>query len=159
VRSAVPSRSVGFLPGKEQEKNQIFEQPYQALCTELFDRGDAYQILKTRDNIRFITTSYVRGMTFRDSIIVIDECQNMSFSELDTILTRVGENCRIIFCGDFRQSDLRFEDERSGLHDFMKIIHTLNNFEFVEFTEDDILRSDVVKDYIIAREKLGIHAY
>jgi len=156
VRSAVPSRSVGFLPGKEQEKNQIFEQPYQALCTELFDRGDAYQILKTRDNIRFITTSYVRGMTFRDSIIVIDECQNLSYHELYSIMTRIGDNCRVIFCGDFHQSDLTSDREKEGIHTFMEVVSRMDEFKFVEFGVDDVLRSGVVKSFLLTQEEMGI---
>jgi len=158
IRSAVPTRDIGFLPGKESEKTEVFEQPYKAICEEMFGRGDAYQILKTRDNLRFVTTSYVRGMTFRDSVIIIDECQNLSFHELDSIVTRIGNNCRVIFCGDFRQSDLKSREEKNGLHNFMQIIKRLDNFKFIEFDEEDILRSDIVRDYIIAREQLGLTA-
>ena len=107
IRSAVPTRDIGFLPGTEKEKSSVYEEPYYDISIDLFARGDAYQILKTKRLVHFMTTSYIRGITLRDAVILIDECQNMSFHELDSIITRVGENCRVIFCGDFSQSDLK----------------------------------------------------
>ena len=106
IRSAVPTRDIGFLPGTEKEKSSVYEEPYRDISIDLFSRGDAYQILKTKGLVHFMTTSYIRGITLRDAVILIDECQNMTFHELDSIITRVGENCRVIFCGDFKQSDL-----------------------------------------------------
>jgi predicted ribonuclease YlaK len=155
IRSAVPTRTTGFLPGKETEKNSIYEQPYKALCSEIFDRGDAYDILKHRGNINFITTSYIRGSTLRDTIIIVDECQNLNYHELDSVITRVGENCRVIFCGDFRQTDFTTDREKKGIVKFTKIIKKICGFEHIEFEENDILRSGIVKDYIIEREKLN----
>lgn len=158
VRSTVSTRDQGFLPGSLKEKAKVFEAPYVPICTKFFGRGDAYEILKGKGVIEFITTSYLRGETFDNCILLVDEMQNMSFQECDTVMTRVGENCRILFCGDVKQDDLTSErkKEMSGLRDFMKIIHRMNEFEFVEFEVEDIVRSKLVKSYIIERDKLGL---
>lgn len=158
VRSTVPSRDMGFLPGNQKEKMKVYEQPYYAIATELYDRGDAYDVLKQKNIVEFISTSFVRGTTLSNCFVIVDECQNMSDMELHSIITRAGENARFIFCGDFRQDDLSSErkKEKSGVIDFMKIIKRMNMFEFVDFKPEDIVRSDLVKQYIIAREKLGI---
>ena len=152
MRSAVPTRDIGFLPGNEKEKSAIYEEPYKDICIELFQRGDAYEILKTKGLVNFMTTSFIRGITLRDAVIIVDECQNMSFHELDSIITRVGENCRIIFCGDFRQSDLN----KNGLKDFVRIIKAMDQFDLVDFEIKDIVRSGFVKDYITAKTDLGL---
>lgn len=156
IRSVVPTRDIGFLPGRESEKIGVYEDPYRCICNELFERGDAYDILKHKGLVRFMSTSFVRGLTLRDTIVIVDEVNNMTFHELDSLITRMGENCRIIFCGDFRQSDLKKGEERSGLMDFMKVIDRVDGFTHVEFTRDDIVRSKLVKDYIIAREELAL---
>ena len=148
IRSAVPTRDIGFLPGTEKEKSSVYEEPYRDISIDLFSRGDAYQILKTKGLVHFMTTSYIRGITLRDAVILIDECQNMTFHELDSIITRVGENCRVIFCGDFKQSDLK----QNGMDEFLDILHSMKRFDFIEFGVEDIVRSGFVKDYIIARE-------
>ena len=148
IRSAVPTRDIGFLPGTEKEKSSVYEEPYYDIAIDLFERGDAYQILKTKRLVHFMTTSYIRGITLRDAIILIDECQNMSFHELDSIITRVGENCRVIFCGDFSQSDLK----QNGMKEFFEILASMNRFDFIEFGVEDIVRSGFVKEYIIAKE-------
>lgn len=155
LRSIVPARDGGFLPGKIEEKAAIYEIPYYGLCAELTGHKTAYEKMKREGLIEFSTTSYLRGLTFHNNVIIVDECQNMSFSELDTIMTRVGEGCRVIFCGDFRQSDLIRDDERKGLHKFMGIVKKMKSFESIEFTEQDILRSGLVKEYIMARD---VHA-
>lgn len=147
IRSAVPTRDIGFLPGSEKEKSKIYEVPYYNICNELFGRGDAYEILKNKGIIEFMTTSYLRGLTLNDSVIIVDETQNMSFHELDSIITRVGKNCRIIFCGDFMQSDLK----QNGLSDFVEILKSMECFDFIEFGVNDIVRSDFVKDYLIQK--------
>ena len=148
IRSAVPTRDIGFLPGTEKEKSSVYEEPYYDISIDLFERGDAYQILKTKRLVHFMTTSYIRGITLRDAVILIDECQNMSFHELDSIITRVGENCRVIFCGDFSQSDLK----QNGMREFFEILASMNRFDFIEFGVEDIVRSGFVKEYIIAKE-------
>jgi len=152
IRSAVPTRDIGFLPGNEKEKASVYEEPYKEIALELFQRGDAYEILKTKGLVHFMTTSFVRGITLKDAVIMIDECQNMSFHELDSIITRVGTNCRVIFCGDFRQSDLK----TNGLESFMEILKNMGSFEFIDFEIKDIVRSEFVKDYIIAKTELGL---
>ena len=152
IRSAVPTRDIGFLPGTEKEKASVYEDPYKNIAVELFQRGDAYEILKTKALVHFMTTSYIRGITLKNAVIIIDECQNMSFHELDSIITRVGNNCRVIFCGDFRQSDLK----TNGLESFMEILKNMGAFEFIDFEIKDIVRSEFVKEYIIAKTELGL---
>lgn len=152
IRSAVPTRDIGFLPGTEKEKSAVYEEPYKDICIELFDRGDAYEILKNKNLVQFMTTSFIRGITLRDSVVIVDECQNMSFHELDSIITRIGEGSRIIFCGDFRQSDLG----KNGLHEFIRIIKAMDRFDLIDFQISDIVRSGFVKDYIIAKTELGL---
>jgi phosphate starvation-inducible PhoH-like protein len=153
VRSAVPTREMGFLPGTEDEKSKVYEAPYVSIMQELFSRGDnPYGQLKQKGVINFLTTSYIRGTTFNDSVIIVDECQNMTFHELDSIITRVGKNCRIIFCGDFFQSDLK----NSGLKDFIEIIKDMYEFDFIEFGISDIVRSDFVRSYLTEKYTKGI---
>jgi len=158
VRSVVPTRDMGFLPGNNKEKTKVYEAPYLAIFSELFGRGDAYEYLKQKNIVDFISTSFIRGTTLNDCIIVVDEIANMTLHELDSVITRVGKNCKIIFCGDFRQSDFTKEHEKNGLIDFMRIINKMKSFEFIDFTEQDIVRSAMVKEYIIAKDKLKIQA-
>jgi phosphate starvation-inducible PhoH-like protein len=152
IRSAVPTRDMGFLPGTEKEKASVYEEPYKDIANELFQRGDAYGIMKQKNLVEFMTTSFIRGITLRDAVIIIDECQNMSFHELDSIITRMGENCRVIFCGDFRQADLK----QNGMENFMQILKRMDLFDFIDFQVEDIVRSDFVKSYIIAKNELGL---
>lgn len=152
IRSAVPTRDIGFLPGNEKEKASVYEEPYKDICIELFQRGDAYEILKTKGLVHFMTTSFIRGVTLRNATIMIDECQNMSFHELDSIITRIGQGCRVIFCGDFRQADLT----KNGLQEFVRILKAMEEFDFVDFEIKDIVRSDFVKQYITAKTDLGL---
>ena len=153
VRSAVPTRDIGFLPGSLKEKTRTYELPYHAICGDLFGRDDAYDILKTKGICDMITTSFIRGMTLSDCIILVDEMQNMSWHELDSVMTRVGRNAKIIFCGDYRQSDLE-KKERNGLLQFLEILKKIDLFSMVEFNSEDIVRSGIVKQYIIEKEKL-----
>ena len=147
IRSAVPTRNIGFLPGDEKEKTKVYESPYVDIASELFDRADAYEILKKKGTVEFMTTSHIRGMTIRDSVIIVDECQNMSYHELDSIITRVGEGCRIFFCGDFYQADLK----DNGIKEFYSVLRSMEEFDFVHFTIDDIVRSGLVKSYLEAK--------
>jgi phosphate starvation-inducible protein PhoH len=157
VRSTVPTRDVGFMPGKLPEKVANYELPYHAICAELFNRGDAYDILKHRMQIEFPTTSFIRGMTMNDSIVIADEINNMTFHELDSVITRIGSNCKLIMCGDFRQSDLTKSAERAGLKSFMEILDAMGSFEYIEFGQDDIVRSEMVKEYIITKDRLQLN--
>ena len=152
IRSAVPTRDIGFLPGSEKEKASVYEEPYKDIAVELFQRGDSYEILKTKGLLHFMTTSYLRGITLKDAVIIVDECQNMSFHELDSIVTRVGTNCRIVFCGDFRQADLA----KNGLQEFIRVLKAMDQFDLIDFEIKDIVRSDFVKDYITAKTDLGL---
>ena len=156
VRSVVPTRDMGFLPGNQKEKMKVYEAPYYAICTELFDRSDAYEVLKQKNAVEFISTSFVRGITMNNCFVIVDEVNNMTFHELDSVITRIGKSCRVLFCGDFRQSDLTKDQEKNGLKDFMRVIDRLNDFVHVDFLEQDIVRSRLVKEYIIARQKLGL---
>ena len=156
IRSVVQARDMGFLPGNVREKSQVFEEPYKQICDDLFGRGDGYSILKMKGIIEFDTTSFLRGITFNNAIVIVDEMQNMSFGELDTIMTRLGDKSKVIFCGDFRQTDLNNERERAGLQKFINITKQLNAFSYVEYEKADIVRSPLVRDYIIKRTEAGI---
>lgn len=157
VRSVVPTREIGFLPGKESEKVQVYEAPYKSICTELFGRGDAWELLKQKGMVEFVSTSHIRGTTMDNTMVVVDECQNMNFHELDTIITRIGDNSSIIFSGDYRQSDLDKPWDQSGLTKFMTILNKIDSFKTVDFQFEDIVRSGLVRDYIIAKEQMEKH--
>lgn len=154
VRSAVPSREVGHLPGDLDEKMEIYRQPYIQICDILFGRKDAYQRLEEQGHIEFISTSFIRGMSFDDAIIIVDEMQNMTFEEIDTVMTRVGYRSKIIWCGDYRQTDLnKRKNDMTGILKFFDIAMHMGAFTRIEFTPDDIVRSSLVKDYILAKMK------
>jgi phosphate starvation-inducible protein PhoH len=153
VRSAVQSRDIGHLPGDVAEKLAIFQQPYKQICKALFEQTDAWDLLEEVGTIEFISTSFIRGQTFDDAIIIVDEMQNMNFEELDTVMTRVGNRSKIIWCGDYRQTDLRKGNDKSGILQFFEIAKYMTSFTKIEFQVDDIVRSDLVKEYIIAKTK------
>jgi len=151
VRSAVQSRDMGHLPGDVAEKMEIYEQPYRQICETLFGRRDAWSRLEEQGYISFISTSFIRGMSFDDAIIIVDEMQNMNYEEIDTVMTRVGYRSKIIWCGDYRQTDLRKSNDKTGILKFFDIAQHMKSFEKIEFTADDIVRSSLVKDYIMAK--------
>ena len=152
VRSAVQSREMGHLPGDVAEKMEIYQQPYQQICHTLFGRKDAYQRLEEQGYVEFISTSFIRGMSFDDAIIIVDEMQNLTFEEIDTVMTRVGYRSKIVWCGDYRQTDLnKKKNDMSGILKFFDIVMHMNAFTRIEFTADDIVRSSLVKDYILAK--------
>jgi phosphate starvation-inducible protein PhoH len=151
VRSAVQSREIGHLPGDVTEKMDIYQQPYRQICETLFGRKDAWDRLEEQGHIEFISTSFIRGMSFDDAIIIVDEMQNMNFEEIDTVMTRVGYRSKIIWCGDYRQTDLRKSNDKSGILKFFDVAMHMRSFTKVEFDADDIVRSSLVKDYIIAK--------
>ena len=155
MRSVVPTRNMGFLPGSIDEKIEVYESPYKSIFSELFSSADAYNMAWQKEIVEFTTTSYLRGETFNDSILVVDECQNMNMHELDSVITRLGDNSRIIFAGDFRQTDFRSDFEKNGILDFKSILSYMNMFDVIEFGIDDIVRSALVKDYIITKYELG----
>ena len=159
IRTAQSSKDIGFLPGTETQKLEVYEAPYKAICAELYHRDDAYDILKTKGIIEFHSTSYLRGTTINDAIILVDEVQNQRYVELRTVLTRTGDHSRIILCGDTKQDDLTSErfKEASGLKDMMKVFNFMGSMTTVQFEIDDIVRSGFVRDFIIAENKLGLY--
>ena len=162
VRSLVQTRSIGFMPGSETEKQGYFETPYRAMVKHMFqlpsevDFDMLYDNLKSQKTIKFYNTSFLRGLTFDDCVIIVDEFQNLNFHELSSIITRVGENCRIIFSGDAEQTDLISTNEKNGIHDFMRILQIMPSFDILEFGVDDICRSGLVKEFILAKRELGL---
>jgi phosphate starvation-inducible protein PhoH len=158
VRSAVQTREQGFMPGSKEQKEALYSVPYSDIVNDLFDRGDAYKILETKGMVQFMTSSFVRGLTFDNAIIIVDECQSMTYHELDTIITRVGESSKIIFCGDTKQDDLNISKNRadvSGLGDFLRVLNKVPSFKRITFTAEDIVRSGLVKEYILAKETVA----
>jgi len=156
VRSAVSTRDLGFLPGTIEEKAAAYEVPYAGMFHECLGRISSYQDLKDSGKLQFLTSSFVRGATWDNAIVVVDECQNMNWEELDGIITRLGVNSRIILCGDIdHQLDLK-RGEKSGFRDAIRVVSDMPVFSTIEFTVDDIVRSDFVKQWIIARIKAGL---
>jgi phosphate starvation-inducible PhoH-like protein len=156
MRSIVPTRDGGFLPGTIEEKREPFNLPYKFICNELFGEFGSYNKMLHSKQIKFESTSYIRGCTFDHSIILVDEMQNLNFHELDSVITRIGKDCRVIFCGDYMQSDFKFDDEKDGIIKFMKIVEQMRFFDVVKFGWEDIVRSDLVRDYIMTKEMLDI---
>lgn len=157
IRSAVPSRDIGYMPGSLKDKIKVYESPYEMICNNLFDNQAAYSQLKSKHIIDFQSTSFLRGLTFDNTIIIIDEVQNMTSMELHTILTRIGNNTRFIMCGDYRQDDLADKrTEQSGLKQTLQVLKLIPSVSIIEFGIKDIVRSGFVKQYIIARNELGM---
>ena len=162
VRSLVATREIGFLPGDHEDKSSLYQIPYKNMVKYMFqmpsdpDFEMLYGNLKSQETIKFWSTSFVRGTTLDNSIIIVDEFANLNFHELDSIITRVGENSRIVFCGDAEQSDLIKSNERNGIVDFMSILRKMPSFEIIEFDVDDIVRSGLCKEYLIAKHELGL---
>ena len=162
VRSLIPTREIGFLPGDEEDKAALYQVPYMNMVQFMFQMPNEQQFntlydrLKGQGSLFFLSTSFLRGLTFDNSIIIVDECQNLNFHELDTIITRIGQDSKIVFCGDFDQTDLVRQNERNGLHDFLRILGEMEEFNCLEFTIGDIGRSGFVRSYLINKIKLGI---
>ena len=154
VRSVVPTRDIGFLPGTKEEKEDVYTQPYISIAHELFEDKGAYEKLVTQGALQFLTTSYIRGTTLRNAIVLVDEMQNLNFHELDSVITRVGENCRFIMCGDYYQTDFENKGDKDGIIKFLNILDNMKRFKHVEFTWKDIVRSDLVREYIVTKEML-----
>jgi len=162
VRSLVATREIGFLPGSYDDKSDIYQIPYKNMVKYMFQMpSDAefemlYGNLKAQETIKFWSTSFLRGTTLDNSIIIVDEFQNANFHELCSIITRVGENSKIMFCGDATQSDLIKTNEKNGVIDFMKILRTMPSIDIIEFGIDDVIRSGLVKEFLIAQHALGL---
>ena len=156
MRSMVPTRDAGHLPGTKEEKEDPYKVPYKSICDEIFGYKGAYGKLTTANKLTFETTSYIRGATFDQTIIVVDEMQNLNFHELDSVITRVGNDCKIIFCGDYLQSDFKYKDDKDGIIKFISIVEQMRFFRVINFGWEDIVRSDLVRDYIMTKEMMNI---
>ena len=161
VRSLVPTREIGFLPGDHEDKSSLYQIPYKNMVKYMFEMPDdnafemLYNNLRAQETISFWSTSYIRGVTLDDCVIIVDEFSNLNFHELDSMITRAGQNCKIVFAGDYTQSDLVKTNERNGILDFMKILETMDEFDTIEFGIEDIVRSGLVRNYIISKLNLG----
>lgn len=156
IRSSVPSRDIGFLPGSEDEKMAAYERPYISIFNNLMGRGDGYALLKQKGLLHFESSSFLRGMTYDDAVVIVDEFQNMNWQEMNTLVTRMGENSRIFVCGDVTQADLR--ERETGYYKSMEIFRMIEDFDLTEFGVDDIVRSGLVKQWIMAAEKIKLAA-
>ena len=162
VRSLVATREIGFLPGDHEDKSLLYQIPYKNMVKYMFEMSTdtdfemLYGNLKTQGTISFWSTSFIRGTTFDNAIIIVDEFQNLNYHELDSIITRVGENTKIMFCGDASQSDLAKTNERNGIHDFIKVLRVMPSFDMIEFGLQDIVRSGLCKEYLLAKNELGM---
>ena len=162
VRSLVATREIGFLPGDHEDKSSLYQIPYKNMVQAMFEMPDdnsyemLYDNLKAQETISFWSTSFIRGTTLDNAIVIIDECQNLNFHELDSIITRVGQDSKIIFCGDAAQTDLQRVNERTGIMDFQRIIQNMEEFSLIEFNLEDIVRSGLVRSYLINKINLGL---
>jgi len=163
VRSLIPTREIGFLPGDEEDKAALYQVPYSNMMQFMFEQPNEqafetlYNRIKAQGSFYFLSTSFLRGLTFDNSIIIVDECQNLNFHELDTIMTRVGQNTRIVFAGDIQQTDLTKTNDRNGILDFVNIMQQMKEVDCIEFDLGDIVRSGMLKSYLIEKIKLGLH--
>jgi|TARA_X000001316_G_C922441_1_gene37834 phosphate starvation-inducible PhoH-like protein/PhoH-like ATPase len=162
VRSLIPTREIGFLPGDEEDKSALYQVPYSNMVKFMFKQASdqafevLYDRLRNQGSLYFLSTSFLRGLTFDNAIVIVDECQNLNFHELDTITTRMGQDSKMFFCGDFMQTDLIKTADKNGLHDFIRIIENMKEFNCVEFTIGDIVRSGFIRSYLIEKMKLGV---
>ena len=161
VRSLVPTREIGFLPGDHEDKSNLYQIPYKNMVKYMFKMPDdssfemLYDNLRAQETVSFWSTSFIRGVTLDKCVIIVDEFSNLNFHELDSIITRVGEDAKIIFSGDYTQSDLTKTNERTGVLDFMKILQTMPSFSCTEFGIEDIVRSGMVREYLVSKINLG----
>lgn len=154
IRSVVPTREIGFLPGDEEEKLDAYAGPYRGITSELFSDSEAWQKLINQNAVEFMSTSFIRGITISNAIVVVDEMQNLNFHELDSVITRLGECSKLIICGDYYQSDFEKQKDKDGVIHFLNIIQHMKYFEHVEFSWEDIVRSGLVREYIMTKEQL-----
>ena len=161
VRSLVPTREIGFLPGDHEDKSALYQIPYKNMVRYMFSMPDdnsfdmLYDNLRAQETISFWSTSFIRGVTMDNCIVIVDEFSNLNFHELDSMITRIGEDSKIMLCGDISQSDLTKENEKTGVADFIRILQAMREFTCVEFGLDDIVRSGLVKSYLISKYNLG----
>ncbi len=162
VRSLVATREIGFLPGDHEDKSSLYQIPYKHMVKYMFEMPTEadfqmlYSNLKAQGTIDFWSTSFIRGTTFDRTIVIVDEYQNLNFHELDSIMTRIGEDSKIMFCGDATQSDLVKQNERNGVVDFMRVLRLMPSVGLIEFGVEDIVRSGLCKEYILAKMELNL---
>lgn len=156
IRSVVPSRDMGFLPGSHADKMKVYEAPYYTICNQLYGRADAYDILKKTKQVEFMSTSFMRGLTFSNCVVIVDEMQNLNWMELKTIITRLDDDCRIIFCGDTIQSDFERHSEKKGLISFLKVAKAMKSVDIVHFGVADIVRGGLPKEFLLACNAVGV---
>jgi phosphate starvation-inducible PhoH-like protein len=154
IRSVVPTRDIGFLPGNEDEKLDAYAGPYKGITSELFADSQAWEKLGNQSLIEFTSTSFIRGITISNAIVVVDEMQNLNFHELDSVITRLGEGTKLLLCGDYYQSDFDKERDRSGILNFLNIVQNMKYFDHIEFSWEDIVRSGLVREYIMTKEQM-----
>jgi phosphate starvation-inducible PhoH-like protein len=154
IRSSVPSRNQGFLPGSATEKDEVFEIPYDEICAQLYNISGAYKKLKNEARIKFLSTSYLRGLTLDNCIVIADEVQNMNMGEISTVITRMGENSRLIICGDTSQNDLKYLREDTCIYELEKIVNKMPSIVMIEMGIEDICRGGIVKEFLLAKEKI-----
>ena len=162
VRSLVPTREIGFLPGDHEDKANLYQIPYKNMVRYMFSMPDdnsfemLYDNLRAQETISFWSTSFIRGVTLDNAIVLVDEFSNLNFHELDSMITRIGEDSKVMFCGDITQSDLTRENDKSGISDFIRILEEMKEFSCIEFDINDIVRSGLVKSYLISKYNLGL---
>ena len=162
VRSLVPTREIGFLPGDHEDKSALYQIPYKNMVRYMFSMPDdnsfemLYDNLRAQETISFWSTSFIRGVTLDNAIVLVDEFSNLNFHELDSMITRIGEDSKVMFCGDITQSDLTRENDKSGISDFIRILEQMKEFACIEFDINDIVRSGLVKSYLISKYNLGL---
>lgn len=156
IRSAVPTRDQGFLPGTLEEKSEPYEAPYKDIFTDIVGKPNTYEDMKAAGLVKFCTSSHVRGLTWDNAIVVVDEVQNMTWAEIDSIVTRIGQNSRLVLCGDSKHQQDLSHHEQSGFAQLLAVIAHMRSFTEIQFTHYDIVRSDFVKQWIITRDNLNL---
>ena len=168
VRSLVATREIGFLPGDHDDKSALYQIPYKNMVKYMFELPEGnlssgaspfemlYGNLMSQETLKFWSTSFLRGTTLDRAIIIVDEFQNLNGHELDSIMTRVGEDSKIHFCGDATQSDLTKASEKTGIMDFLSILERMPSVTKIEFGLEDIVRSGLCKEYLVAKAESGI---
>lgn len=157
VRSAVPARDIGFLPGDAKEKMAPFEVAYKDIVHDLIGKSTSYEDMCEAGKIEFMPTSFLRGLTWDNAVVILDEIQNLTWQEIHTVMTRIGKNTRVLVCGDVSQNDLQNKrNEETGIGNFLTVAERMNTFDIVNFTKHDVVRSGFVKDWILAKEDLAL---